>query len=230
MDYSDDVCMNNFTSQQAHRMRCTLENFRVDLADESLPVPGPATLPTPANGKLGVSIEADLSWVAGAATLTHDVYFGTNPAPGVGELQGNQAGTSFDPGTFAYGTTYYWRIDEVNIGGTTTGAVWNFTTEEALVPPGVATAPMPADGITGVPRNADLAWTAGALTTSHDVYFGTSNPPPFVGNQAATTFDPGFMPQLQTFYWRIDEVNSNGTTAGAVWSFTTGRNAWRKQL
>ncbi|MHB9070793.1 MAG: hypothetical protein ACYC54_10560 [Sedimentisphaerales bacterium] len=28
----------------------------------------------------------------------------------------------------AYGTTYYWRIDEVGPGGTTTGTVWSFTT------------------------------------------------------------------------------------------------------
>lgn len=28
MDYSDDLCMNNFTPEQARRMRCTLENYR----------------------------------------------------------------------------------------------------------------------------------------------------------------------------------------------------------
>lgn len=31
MDYSDDVCMYEFTQEQARRVRCTLENFRVDL-------------------------------------------------------------------------------------------------------------------------------------------------------------------------------------------------------
>lgn len=31
MDYSEDLCMDNFTSNQARRMRCTLENFRVGL-------------------------------------------------------------------------------------------------------------------------------------------------------------------------------------------------------
>jgi hypothetical protein len=31
MDYTYDVCMNNFTSEQARRMRCTLESFRVGL-------------------------------------------------------------------------------------------------------------------------------------------------------------------------------------------------------
>lgn len=33
MDYSDDVCMNQFTPEQVNRMRCTLENWRPDLAD-----------------------------------------------------------------------------------------------------------------------------------------------------------------------------------------------------
>lgn len=33
MDYSNDTCMWEFTEFQARRMRCTLENWRVDLAD-----------------------------------------------------------------------------------------------------------------------------------------------------------------------------------------------------
>ena len=48
-----------------------------------------------------------------------------------------------------------------------------------------------------------------------------SNPPPFVINQVATTYDPGAMGAGTTYYWRIDEVNSSGTTNGPVWSFTT---------
>jgi len=54
------------------------------------------------------------------------VYFGTTSP---GDSQGNQSFTTFDPGTMANDTTYYWRIDEVNTGGTTTGVVWSFTTE-----------------------------------------------------------------------------------------------------
>ena len=52
-----------------------------------------------------------------------------NPSPGSGEFQGEQGGTSFNPGNLANDTTYYWRIDEVNLQGTTTGDVWSFTTE-----------------------------------------------------------------------------------------------------
>ncbi|MHC4736742.1 MAG: choice-of-anchor Q domain-containing protein, partial [Planctomycetota bacterium] len=84
-----------------------------------------ATNPNPANGARRVTITAELSWTAGADATSHDVYFGTT-SPGM--FQGNQSGTTFDPGTMAYSTTYYWRIDELNQGGTTTGTVWSFRT------------------------------------------------------------------------------------------------------
>jgi len=88
-------------------------------------------------------------------------------------------------------------------------------------PAGRASNPNPQDGAIGVPLTADLSWTTGFNATSHDVYFGTSIPPAFRGNQTATTFDPGTMTSHTTYYWRIDEVNSYGKTNGFVWSFTT---------
>jgi predicted outer membrane repeat protein len=48
----------------------------------------------------------------------------------------NQTATTFDPGTMAYSTTYYWRIDEVSPSGTTTGAIWSFSTLSAPPPMG----------------------------------------------------------------------------------------------
>ena len=87
--------------------------------------------------------------------------------------------------------------------------------------PGLAGNPNPADDVIGVDPNADLGWTAGYGTTSHDVYFGASSPPPFIGNQAPATFDPGTMTGNTTYFWRINEVNSGGSTKGTVWSFTT---------
>jgi M6 family metalloprotease-like protein len=89
------------------------------------------------------------------------------------------------------------------------------------VPPGKATSPSPADLAAGVGVTADISWTAGSGATSHDVYFGTTNPPPFQVNQAGTTFDTGTMSTSTTYYWRIDEKNAVGTTTGDLWSFTT---------
>jgi hypothetical protein len=192
----------------------TVWNFTTIVA-----VPAQATNPSPANAAADVDINADLSWSAGSGATTHDVYFGTS-SPGA--FQGNQAATTFDPGAMAYDTTYYWRIDEINVGGTTTGTVWNFTTESApLPPPGQASNPNPADSATDIGVGADLSWTAGSNATSRDVYFGTSSPGTLQGNQTAVTFDPGTMDNDTIYYWRIDEINASSTTTGVVWSFTT---------
>jgi hypothetical protein len=178
--------------------------------------PGQASNPSPADSATGVSIDADLSWTAGTGSTSSDVYFGTSSP---GSFQGNQTATTFEPGTMSNDMTYYWRIDEINTDGTTTGTVWSFTT--TVAGPGQASNPSPANSATNIAVDADLSWTAGSGATSHDVYFGTSSPGTFQGNQTATTFDTGTMANDTTYYWRIDEVNAGGTTTGTVWSFTT---------
>ncbi len=87
--------------------------------------------------------------------------------------------------------------------------------------PARADNPFPPSGTLRVPRDVRLSWTAGAGAVSHDVYFGTTNPGAFRGNQTDTFFDPGLLDPLTTYFWRIDEVNEMGATTGTVWSFTT---------
>ncbi|MHC4641888.1 MAG: outer membrane protein assembly factor BamB family protein [Planctomycetota bacterium] len=89
--------------------------------------------------------------------------------------------------------------------------------------PGKASNPNPPNEATGVSTTADLNWTAGPDATSHNVYFGASNPPSLAGNQTNTIFDPGTMDYDTMYYWQIDEVGPGGTTTGVVWSFTTHR-------
>ncbi|MGD1041684.1 MAG: pectinesterase family protein [Sedimentisphaerales bacterium] len=107
----------------------------------------------------------------------------------------------------------WWR-DANNVFGT-----WNPQTLGEL--PTASWQPQPADGATGVaPEGISLTWAAGAEATSHMVYFGTTNPPEFVGEQTGTSFATGMLPDAN-YYWRVDEKNSVGTTTGTVWSFTT---------
>ncbi|MHC4111304.1 MAG: GLUG motif-containing protein, partial [Planctomycetota bacterium] len=82
--------------------------------------------------------------------------------------------------------------------------------------------PVPPNGASVVHLDAKLCWTSGFSATSHDVYFGTTNPPPFVGNQTQNTFKNDQMDYETTYFWRIDEISNTGTTEGNVWSFTTG--------
>lgn len=83
-----------------------------------------------------------------------------------------------------------------------------------------------ADGDNGALR---LEWTAAASALSHDVFFGhdqqrvataTRSSPDFQGNQMESTFAAGDLKSMDTYYWRIDEVDSQGRrTRGDVWSF-----------
>jgi hypothetical protein len=88
-------------------------------------------------------------------------------------------------------------------------------------PPGQASSPSPANGATSISITPTLSWTAGGGALSHDVYFGTSTTPPFIHNQAGTSYNPGTLSCNTQYYWRIDEVGVQCKTTGVVWSFTT---------
>lgn len=138
--------------------------------EDIAPPPNVASAPDPNDLATNVSIAADLSWRAGTDTVAHGVYFGTS---GPGNFQGYQTSTTFSAGTMETNTTYYWRIDEVGLGGTTSGAVWSFTIAPAL---GQGSSPSPTDTETEVSITTDLSWSVGPETRLHDVDFGTMAP------------------------------------------------------
>jgi len=102
-------------------------------------IPSAATSPSPANSGTGIYELTDLTWTTGTHGPLHHIYFGTtldSVTKGTGGTdKGTQGTTTYDPGTLAYNTVYYWRIDETNEGGTTAGSVWSFTTRTQPVPP-----------------------------------------------------------------------------------------------
>jgi glucose/arabinose dehydrogenase len=105
----------------------------------ALEPPGAASNPMPTHMATGVSLNPTLSWTAGSGATSHQVFFGTSPTPGTGDLKSTQSGTSYSPGTLAAASTYYWRIDEVNGQGTNTGPVWSFSTVVSVQTNGIST-------------------------------------------------------------------------------------------
>jgi len=95
--------------------------------------------------------------------------------------------------------------------------------------------PNPADGAIHRETWVSLSWLAAPSAVSHDVYFGDSfadveagTGDTFLGNQTDTFLVIGFpgfafpegLVQGTTYYWRIDEVTSDGEIfTGDVWSF-----------
>ena len=96
--------------------------------------------------------------------------------------------------------------------------------------------PDPEDGAVHDDNWISLSWTVGETSVSHDVYFGDNFDEvndglgdTFRGNQTTDFYVAGFpgfafpdgLPTGATYYWRIDEVEADGTThKGDVWSFS----------
>jgi hypothetical protein len=115
-------------------------NFSTESAGGGNNPPNQPANPNPASGSTNQPINLNLSWSCSdpdGDPLTYDVYFGTNSNPPL--AVSNQSATSFNPGQLTNSTTYYWKIvAEDNQGASTSGPVWNFTTESAggdLTPP-----------------------------------------------------------------------------------------------
>ncbi|MEJ2705767.1 MAG: PA14 domain-containing protein, partial [Sedimentisphaerales bacterium] len=102
----------------------------------------PASKPIPGDGEVIRDTWVSLQWTAGPEAVSHDIYLGDDAdqvKAGTGDtFRANQAGTNFVVGFpgFPYpdglvpGTTYYWRIDEVNPDNSDSpwkGAVWSFS-------------------------------------------------------------------------------------------------------
>jgi len=216
--------------------------------------PENAGAPFPKDKATRVPYDVVLSWSPGlyAADVNgHDVYLGINESDvtnaasttPLGVYMGRQDANSYDTNNYdanglKQGLIYYWRIDEVNTAGPDpniwTGDVWEFTFVD-----GRAWNPSPAPLSPNVPPNVVLSWSPGlyaADVNGHNVYFGTSetdvndantSSSRYRGNQDSNTYDAGSLESLQlgqTYYWRIDEVNTAGPDpniwTGEVWSFT----------
>jgi hypothetical protein len=92
--------------------------------------PVQVTSPNPANGAFGGhSTHQLLSWARASGATSYDVYHGRNP-DNLLLYRGTTSNTSYIiEQTLLYNARYYWRIDSVNEFGTTTGNVWNFSTQ-----------------------------------------------------------------------------------------------------
>jgi len=194
-----------------------------------------ASSPNPRDGTIHEDTWANLSWRQGDSAVSHDVYVGDNFEDVNNGTEstfiGNQAGTFLVVGFpgFPYpdglvpGTTYYWRIDEVNDAEPNSpwkGNVWSFS-----IPPKTAYAPDPANGAESADVDVQLTWTPGFGAKLHTVYFGDNfdevDNAAGGATQGPATYSPSTLKMAKTYFWRVDEFDAVETHKGDVWSFTT---------
>jgi hypothetical protein len=146
------------------------EDSTTSAGGQSNNAPGQPTINTsagaPADGATDVSTSQVLYWNCtdpDGDDLTYDVHFGQTNPPGA--VSTGQSAKSFNPGTMAYSTVYYWMVvAEDPDDETTSSEVWSFTTmaqpTETVSVPDAPTGP--ATGNTG----ASLSYSTGGAVSN----------------------------------------------------------------
>jgi hypothetical protein len=186
-----------------------------------------ATVSAAGNGPAGAMVIAE--WPAGA-TVTHAGGGGTDVlgGPRLVILTGGRETNGVSAETAGY---YDLRPDGARMF---VNAVMYMLGEVAN--PGLASTPQPEASQTDVIRDTALSWTAGKYPGTHDVYLGTTEADVTAASrtspngllvsqgQSAASYSPTVpLAFSQTYFWRVDEVNSTPDASfhkGNVWSFT----------
>ncbi len=151
-------------------------------------IPVNARDPQPASGATDLGLDVTLGWTTGREAGKHDVYFssdiqavteGTAPVATVTQ-------TRYGPVALDLGTTYYWRVDEVNDVQTPAkwqGDLWSFRTQEFFV----------VDDFESYDAADNQVW----YTWKDGLGYGSPNAPPYypgngtgsaVGNENTASF------------------------------------------
>jgi Carbohydrate family 9 binding domain-like len=237
-DDTDREIQMTWTGREAHDQSKGFGQFI--LSDVAVTTGNPlARRPDPKEGALLDQTWTTLSWTPGQYAVSHNVYIGDNfddvnngaNDTFVGNITQPMLLVGFPgyavPDGLVPGTTYYWRIDEVNDANAASpwkGNIWSFSIE-----PYTAYYPDPADGTEFVgPNSVTLSWTPGFGAKLHHVYLGTNRADVEAAAPAADKGPTGVArfvtDKLQTekvYYWRVDEFDGAATHQGDVWAFTT---------
>jgi hypothetical protein len=170
-----------------------------------------------------------------------------DPANAVSIVYVDDATDQSDPQALEAGNRYYIEalVKEASLGDSLTvswqgpgiGAMQVISTDYVGATPYLpekAFAPYPADGAVNVPDSVTLMWQPGVMAAQHEVYFGTDSDavtnattasPEYKGTKALgdESYVPGKLEWKVTYYWRIDQVNTdnpNSPWTGKIWSFT----------
>jgi hypothetical protein len=183
--------------------------------------------PQPANRAELIRPDVKLKWNPGKDAQTYNIYLGTSLAAVASDAKAYRKGlkaSEIVPG-LKFNQTYFWRVDTIDKSGKiSVGTIWQLTTTD-----GKAAIPSPQDSATAVALDATLNWRGGLTATSHKIYLSKNYDDvknaaaPAKGKLTKEGFKPEKLELGQTYYWRVDAINSKWSQSpwtGDIWSFT----------
>ncbi|MGA3099117.1 MAG: SBBP repeat-containing protein, partial [Bryobacteraceae bacterium] len=182
--------------------------------------PPPAPVPTfPGNGAVNVPLSPTLTWNASSGAASYAINLGSSPSP---PLLADTTNLAYGPGTLAAGTTYYWQVTASNSAGSSSSAVFSFTTActYGIGPASAAPGAAAASGSVMVTAPAGCAWTASSSDTSWlTVTSGSSGSGSGTVNYAATANPNG---TARIGILTIAELSFTVTQAGVACTYALG--------
>jgi hypothetical protein len=190
------------------------------------PIPIAPTLTSPSNSATNQSLSLSLTWNAATGASTYRVQLSTDSnfsSTIVNDSTLTSATKAIGP--LSTSSTYYWRVNARNDGGT---SAWSETWRFTAVPPasGVPILVSPSNSATDQPISLSLTWNtiAGASTYRLQLSTSSSFSSTIVDDTSLTsaTKTIGPLSNNTCYYWRVNARNTGGTSAWAsAWSFTT---------
>jgi len=184
------------------------------------PPPGACNLVTPVNGAIDQPVDVTLDWGTSSLADMYNVYFSTTNPPAL--YESDVIPTNTNVSGLNQGTTYYWYVEAVNSCGSTTTAIWSFTTTSPCPIPGNFNLLTPVNGATDQPLNVVLTWETSNLADTYNVYLSSTTPASLYESGLVTTsLNLSELDNETTYYWSVEAVNTCGTTSSQEWSFAT---------
>ncbi|MBI3005412.1 MAG: T9SS type A sorting domain-containing protein [Ignavibacteriales bacterium] len=185
--------------------------------------PDPPNLLLPLDSARGLSVTPTFSWDTTSFATTYSIEVATDTSftsPAIAE--DSITATSFNANGLANNTTYFWRVNASNSGGTSDwSTVRSFIT--IVGPPDLLS---PTDGSVHQPISLSLTWNASSGATSYRVQVSTDTSFASIvvdnSNVTTTSSDVGPLANNTSYFWRVNATNADGTSDwSSVWSFTT---------
>ncbi len=189
--------------------------------------------PNPDDGRIGVSIQTQLSWAANdidGDVLEFEVFFGESDDP---PSVGTATDTDFDLGRqLQHSKRYFWRVavDDGRSLQPTLGPVWSFVTALPNTPPSQPSNPNPSHNASDVPLDVELRWDASddvdGDQVTYDLRFGTSTSPgaEVRGLTVSRATPPVALEPGERYFWQVVARDPSSHTDGPIWTFVADDN------
>ena len=189
--------------------------------------PAVPQLLSPADAAANITTSPTLSWSAASRATSYRIQVSTSASFSTAVVDDSTlATTSRQVGPLTNNSTFFWRVNARNSGGTSAWSnVRSFTT--VPVPPPAPALASPANNSAGLATTLSLHWNASTGASSYHLQLSTSSS--FSAGALLVDSDlPGTSLQVGPLangtkhYWRVNAGNAGGTSGySSVWNFTT---------